>query len=100
MTDVYSPVLAAGLAFIVGTALCLLSSRVSHSAHLRRLAQIGAVLSLITLLVGVWSHVAIGHRPGSDRALAPIQFLLEHPMAAVASVAAIVLLLASRRRDP
>ena len=104
MTDVYSPVLAASLAFVVGTVLCLVSERVSRSSHLRRLSVVGACLSLASVVLALASHVALGHAPGTDTALAPAAFVAEHPMAVVVLLSAGALLVFSlravdRRRD-
>lgn len=79
MADVYSPALAASLAFLVGAVLCLISGSVSGSAHLLRLVRVGIGLATLFLAAAVWSHIAIGHSPGSPRALGPIGFVIEHP---------------------
>ncbi len=95
MTDVYSPVLAASLAFVVGTLLCLISGRVSRSSHLRRLSVVGASLSLAGMALALTSHVVLGHPAGGESGLGPIAFAAEHPLAVGVALATVGLFVVS-----
>ncbi len=92
MVDVYSPVLGAALAMVVGTIVCAISARVSHSEHLLRLVRVGAVLTLVALALAVTSHVRIGHTPGTETALGLFGFVAEHPMVALLALPAVAFL--------
>jgi hypothetical protein len=98
VVDVYSPVLGTALAMLVGSVICLLSARVSRSAHLRGLAAIGSLLTLAALAVAVASHVRLGHTPRTESALGPAGFVAAHPMVVVVGAAALGLLAWIRRR--
>jgi hypothetical protein len=98
MPDVYSPVLGTALALLVGALVCLVSARLSRSAHLLALARAGAILCLAALATAVVSHVRLGHTPGSDTALGPLAFVGEHPLVAAVAAAALALLALTRRR--
>ncbi len=97
MADVYSPVLGAAMAMVVGTTVCAIAARVSRSEHLLRLVQVGAVLTLVALTIAIVSHVRIGHTPGTETALGPFGFIAEHPMVAVLALAAVAFLVWMRR---
>ncbi len=92
MADIYSPVLGAALAMVVGTVVCAISARVSRSEHLLRLVRVGAILILVALAIAVVSHVRNGHAPGTDTALGPFGFIGAHPMVAVLALAALAFL--------
>ena len=97
--DVYSPVLGAALAVLVGTLVCCVSARVSRSRHLLLLGQVGAAVTFIALSIAVISHVKLGHTPGTETALGPAGFIAEHPLVAAVTVAAAVLFGWARRRS-
>ena len=100
MSDVYSPLLGAALAFFVGSLVCLISARVSRSAHLFRLARIAMLLTLLALAIAVVSHVRIGHTPGTDAALGPAGFVAEHPLVPALTIATLLLLAWTRGHTP
>ena len=93
MADIYSPVLAAALAMVVGTVVCAISARVSRSEHLLRLVRVGAILTLLALVIAVVSHVRNGHIPGTGTALGPFGFIGAHPMVAILALAALAFLI-------
>ena len=97
MSDIYSPVLGAALALVVGTVVCAVSARLSNSVHLQRLVAVGSALTFIALAIAVVSHVRIGHTPGTEDALGPLGFVLAHPMVAALAVAALAFLVWARR---
>jgi len=95
--DVYSPTLAATMALLVGTVVCMISARISSSTHLTRLAYIGIGLAFFALGLSVTSHVALGHGPGTPEALGVIGFIANHPIVPVLLLATLALLFLLRR---
>ncbi|MBT8135382.1 MAG: hypothetical protein KJO54_00070 [Gammaproteobacteria bacterium] len=90
MFDLYSPLLlvaAAGLAVLIAG----LFVRQAQAEWLPQWVSLtGGMLALVAVLVGVISHITLGHGPESGETLTVLRFLAIHPapfiIAALASV--------------
>lgn len=79
MFDLYSPLLIVALA---GLAI-LLAGLVARRAETEWLPQwislTGGMLALVAVLVGVVSHITLGHGPDSGESLSALRFVIVHP---------------------
>ena len=100
MPDVYSPALALALALGSAALVGLVAGRARRNQRWLALARVGALLTIVTATAALASHLALGHTPGTERSLGWAGFIEEHPMALVILAGALVVLAASRTRDP
>lgn len=95
MTDPYAPLLMAAIVLsAVATGLAL-AARFGWRTR-PRLGCAAAALAIAMALGALAGHVVLGHRPGSDAALAPVPFVLVHPAPFIVVAIAAVALLLSR----
>lgn len=97
--DIYSVTLA--LALVAGGVglLAVFAGRAREPGQAsHRLAQAGGALGLVLALGATTIHVLLGHRPGSEVALGPIQFAGAHPALIAAGILAAVALWGTRAR--
>lgn len=92
--DAYAPLLSVSL---VSLGVCVASMIVARKPGPKGerwgiRARAAAVVTLILVALALSSHVAVGHPPGSDRALGVVYFVTEHLGAFLVGITAAVLL--------
>lgn len=97
MPDPYSALLLVAIALLVGGAVARLALRLGAQLPVA-LAPWLMVAAFDVAVIAVAFHLGLGHRPGTDMALDPVDFIVMHPAPWVVLVAAALGWLAVRAR--